>query len=436
MTRRRKLLLPFVVLAAALLGGAALLATAPDVPTGRPPETLRAVRVIDVQPGPLPLFVRSQGTVAPRTESELIPEVSGRAVWTSPSLVSGGFFAEGEPLLRVERADYETALARAKANLARSQGEWEHAKAQLDRREELARQGVASSSQLDDARRQSRVARAALDESEAALRQARRDLSRTEIAAPFAGRVRDERVDVGQFLSRGQPVASLYATDYVEVRLPIPDHELAYLDLPLFSGAALAEGPAVTLRARFAGRDQAWSGRIVRTEGEIDPKSRMVHVIARVEDPYGQTEGRAPLAIGLFVEAEIAGPVAEDVLVVPRGALRDRRNLLIVDSEDRLQLLPVELLRLERDDALIRATLEEGARVCISQVDSFVPGMRVKPELLADADGVAETLQAAPDSGARAPRAVPEVGTPDAAAPSAPESLGPVSSETAGKARS
>ena len=436
MTRSRKLLLPFAVLGAGFLGGAALLATAPDVPVASAPETMRAVRVIDIQPGSLPLFVRSQGTVAPRTEADLIPEVSGRVVWTSPSLVSGGFFAAGDALLRVERHDYETALARAKANLARSQGEWEHAKAQLDRREELARQGVASSSQLDDARRQARVARAALDESEIALRQSRRDLARTEIVAPFAGRVREERVDVGQFLSRGQPVASLYATDYVEVRLPIPDHELAYLDLPLFAGAALAEGPPVTLRARFAGRDQEWRGRIVRTEGEIDPKSRMVHVVARVEDPYGQGAGQAPLAVGLFVEAEIAGPVAQDVLVVPRGALRDRRNVLIVDSEDRLQLLPVELLRLERDNALIRAQLDEGARICISQVDTFVPGMRVKPELLSPPGVSPRTLQAAPDSGSPSPAAAPEVGEPDEALPSPPESLGPVSAEPAAKARS
>ncbi|MCP5055383.1 MAG: efflux RND transporter periplasmic adaptor subunit [bacterium] len=380
---RWKLILPFLVIVVAVLGGAGLLATAPEVEQIARPEVARAVRVVDVVAESLPLIVHSQGTVAPRTESELVPEVSGRIIWSSPSLVSGGFFREGEPLLRLDRDDYETALARARANLERAKGEWEHAKATLDRREELARQGVASSSQLDDARRQGRVSAAVLDEAELALRQARRDLDRTEIRAPFDGRVRAEHVDVGQFLSRGQPIATLYATDYVEIRLPIPDAELAYLDLPLFAGAAVAEGPLVTLRARFAGAPHTWHGRIVRTEGEIDPKSRMVHAVARVEDPYGEAVGTAPLAVGLFVEAEIEGPPAENVLRVPRGALHSANHLLIVDANDQLHRVEVEVLRLERDDALVRATLPPGGRVCVSQVATFVPGMKVDPQPVA-----------------------------------------------------
>ncbi|MCP3984299.1 MAG: efflux RND transporter periplasmic adaptor subunit [bacterium] len=387
---RWKLILPIIAIGVAALGGVALLVTAPEVDQIERPAFVRAVRVVEVEAQALPLIVHSQGTVAPRTESELVPEVSGRIVWSSPALVSGGFFREGESLLRLDRDDYETALARARASLERAKGEWEHAKATLERREELARQGVASSSQLDDARRQGRVSAAALDEAELALRQARRDLDRTEIRAPFDGRVRIEHVDVGQFLSRGQSVATLYATDYVEIRLPIPDSELAYLDLPLFAGATLAEGPTVTLRAHFAGSSHTWRGRIVRTEGEIDPKSRMVHAVARVEDPYatseggaplaGVSDGGAPLAVGLFVEAEIEGPIAENVLRVPRGALRDRNYLLVVGADDRLQKLEVELLRLERDDALVRATLPPGGRVCVSQVAMFVPGMKVDPQ--------------------------------------------------------
>jgi RND family efflux transporter MFP subunit len=292
--------------------------------------------------------------------------------------VSGGFFGKGEPLLRIDRADVDTALARARASLARAEGEWEHAKATLDRRENLARQDIASSSQLDDARRSARVAEAVLEEAKAALRQAKRDVDRAELRAPFTGRVRQEHVDLGQFLSRGQSVATLYATDYVEIRLPIPDHELAYLSVPLFGGETGGEGPQVTLKARFAGGDHQWSGRVVRTEGEIDTASRMVHVVARVEDPYGGA-GQVPLAVGLFVQAEIAGPVAQDVMEVPRSSLRNERELLVVDAEDRLLLHPVDLLRLDRDNALIRATLPEGTRICISPIDAFVPGMRVRP---------------------------------------------------------
>ena len=389
MKPRRRWLLPLGILGLAALGALLLLATAPPVDRVAPLAAAPAVRVMNAEPRSLPQIVRSQGSVAPRTESELVPEVSGRVVWTAPSLVTGGFFEEGELLLRLDRRDHETTLARAEANLARSQGEWEHARAMLARRQELARKDVSSSAQLDDARRAARVAEAVRAEARAALRQARRDLERTQIRAPFSGRVRDERVDVGQFLSRGQSFATLYATDYVEIRLPLPDRELEFLALPLFAGTPLEEGPAVTLRAEFAGREQQWRGRIVRTEGEIDPRSRMVHVLARVEDPYALESG-VPLAVGLFVEAEIDGPELRDVLSIPRAALREDGSILRVDAENRLYRLPVEVVRLKREQALIRARLPAGSKICLSRVQAFVPGMQVapvaSPELAASGD--------------------------------------------------
>ena len=385
----RARLLPLGILAIAVLGGLALLATAPSVDMVAPRAAAPAVRVMSAEPRSLPQVVRSQGTVAPRTESELVPEVSGRVVWTAPSLATGGFFNDGDLLLSLDDRDHQTALARAEANLARSQGEWEHAGAMLTRREELARKDVNSTAQLDDARRAARVADAVREETRAAVRQATRDLERTQIRAPFTGRVRDERVDVGQFLSRGQAIATLYAIDYVEIRLPVPDNELAFLSLPLFAGTALEEGPAVTLRANFAGREQQWSGRIVRTEGEIDPRSRMVHVVARVEEPYAASRS-VPLAVGLFVEAEIDGPELSGVLSIPRAALREDESILRVDEANRLYRLPVEVVRVERERALIRAELPPGSKICVSRVEAFVPGMVVapvpSPELAVSAD--------------------------------------------------
>lgn len=381
MTDRRKLFAPLAVLAAAILGAVALLVTSPPVATTIPERALTAVRVIDAVPRTVQLSVRSEGTVAPRSESELIPQVSGAVVWISPSLASGGFFAEGEPLLRVDRRDYEASVTRYRAVVARAKSEHEHAQRNLARRERLSERDVSSGSQLDDARHSARVGEATLAEARASLDQAQRDLVRTELVAPFAGRVRDERVDLGQFVSRGVSIATLYATDFVEIRLPIPDPELAFLELSLWQpDAEDREGPEVTLRATFAGAEHAWKGRIVRSEGEIDPKSRMVHIVARVADPYAVGEtGRPPLAVGLFVRAEIAGRTLEDVTVVPRSALRDDRQLMVVDSENRLWLRDVTVLRIEREEVLIRDVLAPGERVCTSPLQAVVQGMKVRP---------------------------------------------------------
>ncbi len=385
----RKVWLPVAVLAGFALLSLVLIATASEVEQTPKPTPLMAVRVQAAAPQAVELRVRSQGTVAPRTESALIPEVSGPVVWISDALVSGGFFSADDPLLRIDDRDYRTALSRARATLARAEGELEHARANLQRFDGLAARDIASPAQHDDARRAARVAEASLEEARAGLAQARRDLARTEIHAPYTGRVREKQVDVGQFLSRGVAIATIYATDYVEVRLPIPDHELAYLDLSLFGAQDAgvdAAGSAVQLRARFAGAEHVWRGRVVRTEGEIDPKSRMVHVVARVEDPYAVGDGagadtgaaaRPPLAVGLFVRAEIAGPMVEGVTVVPRSAWRDDGSVLVVDDNNQLQRREVTLLRIDGEQVLLQGDLRTGERICISPVRAFVPGMAV-----------------------------------------------------------
>ena len=429
----RKLLMPLVVLALAAFGAWLLLATAPEVENVSTEKATPIVRAIDVAPADVRMIVRSQGTVAPRTESDLVPEVSGTVVWVSPELASGGFFLAGDALLRIDDRDYRAALARARADVARAEGEFEHAKDELRRQQGLARSRANSPAQLSNARRAERVAQATLEAARVSLEQAERDLARCEITAPFVGRVRSEHVDRGQFVGRGTPVARLYATDFAEIRLPLADRQLAFLDLPGMreptAGAGEA-GPAVTLRATFAGEDHTWRGRVVRTEGEIDAQSRMVHVVARVEDPYGTASRRAqieaaqaepssaeaieddaagaagraaltdapsgppprrdgvrddgerpqfPLAVGLFVRAEIEGRVAKDVLVVPRAAMRDDDRLLLVDHTNRLHLRRVDVLRIDRDEVLVRGELEPGDRVVVSPIQVVVEGMRVRP---------------------------------------------------------
>jgi multidrug efflux pump subunit AcrA (membrane-fusion protein) len=195
--------------------------------------------------------------------------------------------------------------------------------------------------------------------------------------------VREERVDVGQFVARGAPLVTLYAVDYAEVRLPVPDRELSYLDLPLaFTDPAGREGPLVELGAEFAGRAHTWQGRIVRTEGEIDPRSRTVNVVARVEDPYGRAsaERGVPLAVGLFVEAAIQGREVSDAVVLPRTALRDSQQVIVVDDESRLRFRRVDVLRVQGDEVVIGEGLSTGERVCISPLVAPVEGMSVRVE--------------------------------------------------------
>jgi len=384
MKMSQKLWVPLLIATLSVIGAFAIVATAPSVEFKEPERAIPTVRTIPAQAETHRHRVRTQGTVAPRSEADLVPEVSGRVVWIAPSLAPGGFFKKGEPLLRLERRDFELAVKRQHAAVRRATSEFEFASSELDRRQGLSDAGVASPSQLGEKRRTAAVAESNVIDAQAALEQAERDLARTEIRAPFDGRVRKEQVDVGQFITRGNPVGNIYATDYAEIRLPIPDHQLAFLSFPdprRADAEDAGDGPSVLLRATFAGRRHEWTGRIVRTEGEIDSKSRMVNVVARVENPYESNEAndRPPLAVGLFVEAEIVGPEASDVIVVPRYAMRGDSRILIVNAINELRSKPVEVLRIDRDNVLVQGPLAEGDRICVSPIQVVVEGMIVNP---------------------------------------------------------
>ena len=386
----KKVILPIAVLAASLLGALILALTSSPVAGRQGERMVRAVRVVPVELRATRQEVRSQGTVAPRTESELIPEVSGRALWTSPALASGGYFEAGEPLLRIDRLDYLADVERARAALARARSEHEHARATLSRQQDLRESGVVSDAVLDDAARSARVSAASLREARIVLEQAERDLERTEIVAPFSGRVREERVDIGQFLNRGQSFATIYATDYVEVSLPIADAQLAYIEMPFWERRPIPEDrqPEVRLTATFAGVEREWIGRVVRTSGEIDAKSRLVHAVARVAN---DETADIPLPVGLFVQARILGRTVEDVAMIPREALQAPGRVLVVDEQDRLRFRDVEVLRLEGDHALISSGLTAGERVCISVILAPVDGMAVRPVESVPAAGAGES---------------------------------------------
>jgi RND family efflux transporter MFP subunit len=367
-----------VLLASAILGvGVALVGliilTRPRVEVLPPDVVVPLIRATRVEPEAVTFVVRAHGTVVPRNESDLVPQVSGEVIWVSPALVPGGFFAEGDPLVRIDPADYEVELESARAALARAESEHARARKERERQRRLADRSIASESRIDEA---------GAREARARLARAERDLDRTELRAPYDGRVRHESVDLGQFVTRGAEIAKLYAVDYAEVRLPVPDRQLAFLDLslaPILDEEAFV-GPRVELRAEFAGAEHMWIGRIVRTEGEIDPKSRMVNIVARVEDPYGRNGSTqsAPLAVGLFVDAEIQGRRVENAFVLPRAALRDEDRVLIVDREARLRYRPVEVLRAQRGQVVIGAGLEPGERVCVSPLQAVVDGMQVR----------------------------------------------------------
>jgi RND family efflux transporter MFP subunit len=373
----RTLVIPAAIVLLFLSIAATLMATAPVLEPANDTPTPLTVRVRSIETESIELKVHSQGSVAPSTVSQLIPEVSGRVTWTSPSLVAGGFFEAGQELARIDDLDYRNAQDRANAALKRATAEVEHAKYEYGRLRSLAERKLVSRSALENGLRAYRVTQAIFEDAQANSEQAQENVKRTVLTAPFTGLVRAENIDIGQFASRGQAIATLYANDVVEVRLPIADRQLAFLNLPPLRNGNFPEEmqPTVKLSADYGGQIRHWFGKIVRAEAEIDTSSRMVHLVARVVS----SKDAQDLSVGLFVTAEIEGLAVENIVRLPRSAIRNDNQVLVVDAENRLRFRDIQTLRLYKDNVLIHSGLAPGERVCMSTVQTAIDGMAVNP---------------------------------------------------------
>ena len=377
----RKVILPIIVLIVGAVGTYVLIQGKKDVqskPTEKPPPL---VRVQSVHPTDFQIVVRSQGTVTPRTQTILIAQVAGQITGVSPAFVNGGFFEKGDVLLTIDSRDYEIAVAQAQVGVAQ-------AKLRLVREEEEAalalaeweRLGRGDPSDLVLRKPQIAEARASIDAAEGVLRRTNLDLDRTQIRAPYPGRVRAKDADVGQYVNRGSLLGRIYAIDYAEVRLPVPDDQLAYLDLPLSFRHSQSDssGPEVRFHTTYAGRELTYMGRIVRVEGEIDARSGMTTLVGRVDDPYRQREHNTPpLTVGMFVTAEVFGHHAENVVVIPPAALRAENRVLVV-ADNRLYYRTVDILFANAENVVVRSGLKSGEQVCVSSLDVVVDGMYVR----------------------------------------------------------
>ena len=334
------------------------------------PDVAPLVAVLPLVETTASFRIASQGTVRPRTETVLSAEVSGSIVSISPKFIAGGVFANGEELLRIDPTNYTVAVDQAKATLTQRQIEYDGAL-------KLRTQGYRAESEYASAA-------AALATAKAGLVKAERNLERTHITLPYDGIVRVKEADLGQFVNPGTRLGVTFATDYAEVRLPLTDQDLAFIDLPDaadISASGAAQGPLVDLSSVQKGRMAHWQARIVRTEGVVDEKNRVTYAVARVSDPYKLSDEageETPLPMGTFVAANIEGATVSSVIRVPRSALRGNNQLMFVDAENRLRIRNVDVVRSDAEYAYLRGGAMIGDRITITTLESPINGMKVR----------------------------------------------------------
>ncbi|MDH4239224.1 MAG: efflux RND transporter periplasmic adaptor subunit, partial [Phycisphaerae bacterium] len=331
------------------------------------------------------MVIRAYGTISPKVEVDIVPEVPGKVISVNSDLKAGGLIPAGEQLLQIDERDYKFAVQQADAVVADAQVklEIEMAEAEVARRSwgEM-HPGTEPNSPLVLRESQVRQAKAALESAKAQLATAQLRLERTSLSLPFDALIISEKVDLGQYMVAGQPVAVAYGIDTVEIEIPLEDEELAWFDIfdnsaSLNGNRALSRKTPAVVKADFAGAEHTWKGYVTRTTGQVDKMSRMISVVVEVPKPFERSNGRPPLLPGIFAEVQIEGKILKNAIAVPRDAIHDGNKVWVVKG-DSLSIQSLDIVRADKDFAYAMASVDQDATIVTSSLDTVMEGMKVR----------------------------------------------------------
>jgi len=369
-----------------LIGGLVVIGVATLKPAPKPnpieKEPPPSVAVMLANPSTQTLTVNTQGTVAPKREIDLVAEVSGRITQADSSFVNGAFVDAEQRLVTIDPRDYQLSLIRARARVADAEQllATERGRVRQAKREwrEL---GNPEANQLFLRKPQLASAQAQLDSAKADRDKAQLDLERTSISVPFQGRIRETLVNLGQYVTPGTRIATVYDTSVAEIRLPLTDRQASLIDLPLGFNSQNGDAPMVTISGSIAGVQHTWQGTIARTDASIDTRTRLYYAVAEIEDPFrgNRDSGQLPLVVGLFVDAKIMGKELANVITVPREALFKRNHLYTLDINNRVIEKQVTLLHTDASSAWIRGDIAAGEAIVVGKQSYISEGIVVAP---------------------------------------------------------
>lgn len=331
------------------------------------------VDAIKVKSQTVEMLIDGYGQVQPTHEAQIVAQINGEIL--SLTINDGDFFKKGQELVVIDPRDYELALESAKAKVASAkvQLELENAEALVAKQEwDDLNPGEKPSSDLVLRLPQIKKAQANLLSGESVVSRAKLDLERTKILAPFDGRVVKKLVDLGQYVTKGTPIATVYSIDTFEVEVPLKNSKLAWMKIG-------ENGSDVIVRAKFAGKDSSWKGKLVRTAGKIDSMTRMVHVFVEIDNPFNAAKGNVALIPGMFVQVEIQGIPLENAFVIPRKTVRNKNNVWVV-NDGKLEIRKVTIASSNKDYSYVIDGLEDSDIVVTSTIEAPVNGMALRCE--------------------------------------------------------
>ena len=340
---------------------AAMFSSKPNVKKwGSRPAASVGVETINLEASSYPVWIESYGSADPLTRTQLVSDVNGRVISVSNNIRAGASFKAGETLLTIDPRDFEIEVDVAKSSVADAWVKYKQELAQADIAEHdwNVKPGTIEGRELALRKPQVAAALAGFDAAKARLAKAELNLERTEVKAPFDGKVLKQMVDLGQVLNPSQTIAEIYSTDYIEVRLPVKAQDLAHINLPAdlinLDDFTQTNLPKVTFEGELGGKTYTWQGKLVRSEGAFDASTRMLYLVAKLDNPFVSTNQLPALRVGQFLRAKIQGKALSNVYAIPRSAV-SQNNMIAVAEKGILKKYKINPLWTDTNSVIIAA---------------------------------------------------------------------------------
>lgn len=320
------------------------------------------------------------GTVTPAQDLTLSPRVRGQILEVSSQFVPGQTVRKGAPLLTLDPADFENALAIRESELRQKQAslEIEEGRRDLAEKELALLEDTIQATNRDLVLRVPNIAsiRAEIKAAEASVKQAKLDLERTKIVAPFDAQILRRTVDVGSQVTPGDDLARLVGIDEYWIMASVPVRSLKWMqfeDTDGVSSEVILRNPGVWPEGSTR------SGQVASMIGRLDPSTRLAQVLIIVKDPLAHVIEGPALIIDTLVETEIQGRPLHDVVRLSRDYIRSRDTVWVMKN-DQLEIRNPVIAFRDAEFAYITEGLETGDEVVITNLSSVAPGIGLKKE--------------------------------------------------------
>ena len=380
-SRALRICMALVIVCGGLAGAVYLIKTTEKPKKRTPSKWIPVVRVLELQRTAYQVVVTATGTVIPARRITLQSRVSGQVVKVHAEFNEGGTLSKGTPVVTLDDADYQLALAQKESDAVNSQyalkveqGRQAVAKREwqlLGKEEDAEKTGSALALREPHLKK----ARADVEVARIQVQKAKLDLDRTRVTAPFNALVISRSVDIGSQVSPQDPMAELVGTDSYRIQVAIPVDRLDRITIPPDSRET---GSPATVHYASG---QRLEGRVIRLLGDLETEGRMARVLVEVLDPLrrkARTPAGLPLLIGEYVRVDIYGENLADVMVIPRTALRDQESVWLLNPDMTLDIRKVTPVWRDKDTVVIQNALHSGDRIIVSEVSAPVAGMQLR----------------------------------------------------------